>query len=118
MSKAYKLQVKVEPWSSKASCLNIDLEKQTDVKGCLVCISIDYFLSYKLHSERGKSFHCEDAMFQKAERGMWKGKQSKIFCLLKLNSVWIPSQGRINQKTFKSQNPPARTVKPELSPSS
>lgn len=54
MSKAYKLQVKVELWSSKASCSNIDLEKQTDVKGCMVCISIYYFLSYKLHSARGK----------------------------------------------------------------
>lgn len=55
-SKAYKLQVKVEPRNFKASCLNIDLEKQTDGKGCLVFISSDYFLSYELQSARGKSF--------------------------------------------------------------
>lgn len=55
--------------------LNIDLEKQIDVGGCLVCISSDYFSSYKLEPARRTSFlqKFEAAVFQKAERKTGKG---------------------------------------------
>lgn len=99
-------------------CLNIDLEKQTDVRGCLVCISSDYFSSYKLEPTRATSFLQNSLRllcFRKQREERERATVPLSLSTHKLNDVWIPGQGRENQKTSKSQNPPAEALNPELS---
>jgi len=99
-------------------CLNIDLKKQTDVGGCLVCISPDYFSSYKLEPARGTNFLQNSLRlpcFRKQREEQERATVPLSLSTHKLNAVWIPGQGRANQKTFKSHNPPAEALNPELS---
>lgn len=98
-------------------CLNIDLEKQMDVGGCLVCISPDYFSSYKLKPAKGTSFLQNSLRllyFRKHRAEQERATVPLSLSTHKLNAVWIPGQGRANQKTSKSQKPPAGALNPEL----
>lgn len=99
-------------------CLNIDLEKQTDVGGCLVCISADYFSSYKLEPARGTSFLQNNLRLPCFRKQREEGERATVPIPLSthtLSAVRIPGQGMAKQKPSKSQHPPAEALNPELS---
>lgn len=99
------------------SYLNIDLEKQTDAGGCLVCIPSVCFSSYKLEPAKGTSFlqnRLRLLCFREQREELQRVSVTLSLSTRRLNAVWIPGQGRSNQHTSKSQNPSAEALNPEL----